>query len=453
MTTPPEHPTDEPAPGARGPGAGAADPEAVGEAGFEPAASCSQSRRANQAALLPVPPCCHAGVPPGGLVARLGADATAGVLLVVAALAGVTWASAAPGSYAGVWVAGTVRRLGVLAVPGGPLGWVNDGGMALFLLVVGLELSRELRYGDLRSPRAAAVPVAAALGGMAGAGLAYVAVAHGGPPLAGYGVPMATDAAFAVGTLSLFGRRIPLGLRMFVLALAVADDLGSLAVLVLGYSERLDPARVAVAGAALLVGVAARRFCVAHPALVAALGIVCWLALEGSGVEPALAGVLAGALVASSPDGSPTRLETALRPVVNGAVLPAFALANAGVAIGTVSLGHGAGTVLGAILAARVVGKAAGITLAAVAAARLLGQRLPGGVGLRTLTGVAALCGVGFTVPLLVANRAFGGHPGLLAATRLGLLGGSLVALAAGAGLLLVGRRRAGSSERRAGGQ
>ena len=386
-------------------------------------------------------------------MARLGEDATAGLLLGVAALAAVVWASAAPHAYTGVWSRRAVARLGFLAFPSGAHDWVNEGAMALFFLVAGLELTRELRYGELRSPRAAVLPVAAAVGGMAGAGLAYVVVAHAGVPLRGYGVPMATDVAFAVGALSLFGRRVPLSLRLFVLALAVVDDLASLAVLVLGYSARLDPARLGVAVGAVVVGLVLRRACADHPLLVALLGLVCWLALVGSGVEPALAGVLAGVLARSPLHGGPTRLEAGLRPLVNAAVLPAFALGNAGVALGSISPGHGAGVVLGAVLVARIVGKAGGIVLATFMAARLVRGRLPGGVRVRSLAGVGALCGVGFTVPLLVAGRAFAGHPELLGAARLGLLAGSVGAFVLGATLLLWPARGRGSSRPDAGGR
>lgn len=384
-----------------------------------------------------------------GLLGRLAEDATAGVLLGIAAVAAVVWASLDPGSYAATWQRGAPTRVGFLVFPSGGLAWVNEGAMALFFLVVGLELSREVRYGDLRSPRAALTPVAAALGGMAGAGLVYVAVAHQGLPANGYGVPMATDVAFAVGSISLFARRIPLQLRLFVLALAVADDLASLVVLVLGYSERIDAVRLAVALGVVVVGLLARWAGVDRLGLVVALGVVCWLALEGSGVEPALAGVAVGLLARSPPHGGPITLESRLRPVVNGAVLPVFALANAGVALGALTLANGAGTVLAAVLAARVVGKAAGIVAVTALVARFTRSPLPGGASPQLLVGVAALCGVGFTVPLLVAGRAFIGHPALLAAARLGLLVGSVAAFLAGAVLLVssLGRRRSSRAD------
>lgn len=401
-----------------------------------PALSVTDEDSGTSAALL--------GESGSGLLGRLAQDSTAGTLLVLAALAAVAWATIDPSSYAQLWGPAPARHVGILALPGGGLEWVNQGAMALFFLVVGLELSREIRYGDLRSPRAALTPVAAALGGMAGAAIVYVAIAHSGVPAGGYGVPMATDVAFAVGSISLFGRRIPLQLRLFVLALAVADDLASLAVLVLGYSERLDLARLVVAAATVVAALLLRWTRRDRLVLVVALGIGCWLALEGSGVEPALAGVFVGLLARSPTHGGPTSLESRLRPVVNGAVLPVFALANAGVALGALSLKGGAGVVLTAVLAARIVGKAAGIVLVTVLLARRAGAALPGHVSLRTLAGVGALCGVGFTVPLLIAGRAFLGHPAMLAAARLGLLAGSVGAFALGAFLLVAapGARR-----------
>lgn len=372
-----------------------------------------------------------------GVIGRLAEERTAGALLALAAVAAVVWASVGSGSYAGLWHEAAPTHFGIIRLPSTGLTWVNNGAMSLFFLVAGLELSRELRYGDLRSPRAALTPVAAALGGMGGAAIAYVAVAHAGVPASGYGVPMATDVAFAMGSIAIFGRRIPLQLRLFVLALAVADDIASLAVLVFGYSEAIDPARLGVALGIIVVGALLRRLEREPSAALLAVGLGCWLALEGSGVEPALAGVAVGVLARSPAHGGPRSLESSLRPVVNGAVLPVFALANAGVALGSLHLGGGASTVLAAVLLARIVGKGAGIVLVTLVVARLTRTRLPGGVSPGVLAGVGALCGVGFTVPLLIAGRAFGTYPALLAAARTGLLGGSVAAFVLGAALLL----------------
>lgn len=391
----------------------------------------------------------RAGSPPsviGPWLAQLLRDeARAGLLLALAALAAVCWASIDAHGYVADWSHSLGRGAGVLALPGDGRGWVNDGAMTLFFLVVGLELSRALVHGELRDRRTALVPVAGALGGMAGAAIGYLAVAHSPAVLPGVGVPTATDVAFALGALGVLGRRIRPELRLFVLVLAVADDLGSLAVLVLGYSSRLELARVTFALVAILAVVALRRARVSRAAPYLLAGLLCWGALVGSGVEPALAGVVAG--LAIPPIGPEARLiEHRLRPVVNGAVLPVFALANAGIALGSISLHGAARSVLGGLLVARVAGKAIGITLAAVVAARLLRTTLPGGARVTEMLGVGAICGVGFTVPLLVAARAFSGAPTLLDAARAGLLLGSLIAFVLGA-LVLVAVTRRGARE------
>ncbi len=376
------------------------------------------------------------------LLADLLADeARAGLVLAAAALAAVVWASLDVAGYAGVWQHHSGGSVGVLDLPTSLLSWVNDGAMTVFFLVVGLELSRALVHGELSDKRAAAIPAAAAAGGMAGAGLAYVLVAHTAGTAHGYGVPMATDIAFAVGSLGLLGRRVPPSLRLFVLALAVADDLGSLGVLVLGYSSGLAPGRVGVALGCVVVCVVLRRRGVGRIAPYVVVGLACWGSLVGSGVEPALAGVVVGLSI--PPESAEAGLfERRLRPVANGIVLPLFALANVGVDVGQALLAppH-AGTVFSAVVVARILGKGVGVTLATLVAARLFGGGPGVGVGSRQLLGAGAICGVGFTVPLLVAGRAFATRPALLGATRLGLLVGSLGAFALGAALLLLAPR------------
>jgi NhaA family Na+:H+ antiporter len=366
-------------------------------------------------------------------------------LLAVAALAAVAWASLDPAGYAGVAHLRTARGVGPLLFPGDVEAWIDDAAMALFFLVVGLELSRELAYGELSDRRVALLPMAGAAGGMAGAALAYLAVAHGGELTRGAGVPTATDIAFAVGALAVLGRRVPAGLRLFVLALAVADDLGSLAVLVLGYSSRIDALRLGVALACVALLALLRRRGVRPIWVYLLVGLLCWAALVSSGVEPALAGVAAG--LALPPDGGePGLLELRVGVVADLVVLPLFALANVGVDLASGLLSApGAERVLVATTVARVVGKSLGVSLATLLAVRLVRGHLPDGVGAVQLAGGGLICGVGFTVPLLVADRAFAGAPALLAGARAGLLLGSAVAFVAGAVVLSVASRgRAG---------
>src|SRR5665213_3444390 len=178
--------------------------------------------------------------------------------------------------------------------------WVNGGLMAVFFLVVGLEIGRERRHGDLADARTAVVPVAGALGGMAGAGLVYTAVTHGGPGASGWGIPMATDIAFALGALALLGRRVPSGLRLFLLTLAVADDIGSVVVLAVFYSSKLDVRALAAAVVVVAVLVVVRRRWTGAAWPYLAGGVVLWVLMAAAGVEPALAGVVVGLLIPSA---------------------------------------------------------------------------------------------------------------------------------------------------------
>jgi NhaA family Na+:H+ antiporter len=336
--------------------------------------------------------------------------------------------------------------------------WVNGGLMAVFFLVVGLEIGRERRHGDLADTRTAVVPVAGALGGMAGAGLVYAAVAHGGPGSSGWGIPMATDIAFALGALALLGRRVPPGLRVVLLTLAVADDLGSVGVLAVFYSSRSYLPALAAAAAMVVVLVLLRR--AGHVPTVLALvgGVVLWVLLAAGGVEPALAGVVAGLLVPGAAAGGAVGsadsevvdglsgdtgedraavLEARVGPWSAFLVLPLFAVANAGIAFHAGILGPpGATAVFVGVGLARVAGKLGGITLACLLVVRLGLGRLPAGVRWRHLAGGAAVAGIGFTVPLLIAELAFAHDPPLVTAAELGLFAGSAAAFAVGAAIL-----------------
>lgn len=351
------------------------------------------------------------------------------------------WATADPAGYVGVVHLGAVHGAGPLRLPRDVEAWIDDAAMASFFLVVGLEISRERAFGELSDRSAALLPVAGAAGGMGGAALVYLAVAHGGGLARGAGVPTATDIAFAVGALAILGRRVPAGLRLFVLVLAVADDLGSLAVLVLGYSSRVDGLRLGAASACVVLLVLLRRLGVRAAGAYLLVGLACWAALVSSGVEPALAGVATG-LALPPGGGEPGLLELRVGVVADLCVLPLFALANAGVDLASGFLSApGAERVLVATTTARVVGKSAGVALATLVVARLAGGRLPDGVGVVELVGGGLICGVGFTVPLLVADRAFASSPALLAGARAGLLLGSVVAFLAGALVLWLASR------------
>jgi NhaA family Na+:H+ antiporter len=376
-------------------------------------------------------------------------DAAGSWVLVAAVAVALIWANlpGASSTYADVWShpvhVGGATFSDFTTVQS----WVNGGLMAVFFFVVGLEIGRERREGELGDARTAVVPVAGALGGMAGAGLVYALFNHGGPGSVGWGIPMATDIAFALGALALLGRRVPPGLRLLLLALAVADDIGSVVVLAVFYSGRTRPAALIGALAVTLVMVALRRWrrLPAWPLLVAGVGL--WVLLAAGGVEPALAGVVVGVLVPATIAGTAATpaadLETRVAPVSAFVVLPLFALANAGITFHADMLSaHGASAVFAGIAAARVVGKLVGITLACFVVVRLGFGRLPEGVLWSHVAGGAAVAGIGFTVPLLIAEQAFASNRPLVVASELGLLVGSVVAFGVGAVLLLVVRRR-----------
>ena len=378
----------------------------------------------------------------------LRSDIAGSWVLVLAVGIALLWANSPWGSsYTTVW--DHAVRLGgsAFAELTTVQSWVNGGLMAVFFFVVGLEIGREHRTGELGHARTAVVPVVGAAGGMAGAGLVYVLFNHGEVGSSGWGIPMATDIAFALGALALLGRRVPPGLRLLLLTLAVADDVGSVLVLAIFYSARTHPPALLGALVVTVAMVVARRWPAlpAWPILVG--GLALWVLLAAGGVEPALAGVVTGVLVPSRRAGRPgdpaERLERRTAPFSAFIVLPLFALANAGIVFHVGMLTPpGATPVFVGIAAARVVGKLVGITVACSVVVRLGLGRLPEGVRWSHVAGGAAVAGIGFTVPLLIAEQAFGTNPPLVAASELGLLVGSVAAFGVGALLLVVAARR-----------
>lgn len=397
---------------------------------------------------------------PGPLAAFVRSEAVGGALLAVAALVALAWANSPwRHTYAEVWGHSAATGWRALQDLTTVQAWVNGVLMAVFFFGVGLEIARERREGELADVRTAVVPVAGALGGMLGAAAVYALVNHGGPGSSGWGIPMATDIAFTLGALSLLGRRVPPGLRLLLLALAVADDIGSVVVLAVFYAARTNALALGLAAVIVVALVALRRrggVASAWPFVVG--GVALWVALAAGGVEPALAGVVAGLLVpggvaggrsgagsgrtaagsASATSGPAARLETALAPVTAFVVLPLFVLANAGVTVeSTIFHPAGSGAVFAGIVAARVVGKMVGITAACLVVVLLGVGRLPGGVRWRHVLGGGAVAGLGFTVPLLVIEESFARtDPPLVPPATVGLLVGSVVALAVGAVVL-----------------
>lgn len=307
-------------------------------------------------------------------------EAAGGVALLAATGAALVWANVAPGSYEHAWHGDLDLRH-----------WVDEGLMALFFFVVGLEVRRELLHGELRGRRTATLPVAAALGGMVVPALLYLVVAGG----RGWGIPMATDIAFAVGVLALLGRRAPSGLKLFLLTLAVVDDIGAVLVIALAYSQDVEPMRVVVA--LVLLGSAGAT---PRPVPSVLLAVGAWAALLDSGVHATLAGVAAAFVVPAGQE-----VEERLHPWTSFLVVPLFALANAGVSLDLAAAFDSA--VGWAVVVGLVVGKPLGIVVASAATVRLGWGELPRGVRWPHVVGAGALAGIGFTVSLFVTGLAF----------------------------------------------
>jgi NhaA family Na+:H+ antiporter len=367
--------------------------------------------------------------------------------------------------------------------------WINDGLMSFFFFVVGLELKRELLEGELSSVKKALLPALCALGGMlAPAGL-YMLLNHGGAGASGWGIPMATDIAFALGVLVLLGSRAPPALKVFLTAVAIADDIGAIIVIAAFYTEDLSLVTLAIGGAMFAVALVSNAAGVRSSVFYFALGTLVWLAFLKSGVHATLAAVLMAFAIPARTrvdldllfgslersihrlrsrtasvkgqllphDVQETlydieraiengtaplqRLEHALMPLVVFVVLPIFALANAGVAISFEQLSFGNPIVLGIILGL-CIGKPLGICLTALAAVGLKVAALPEGLRARHLVGVGILAGIGFTMALFIGNLAFSDES-LIDSAKLGVLMASLVSATAGYAVLAVRWRRA----------
>jgi NhaA family Na+:H+ antiporter len=406
----------------------------------------------------------------------LQTETSGGVVLVVAALVALVWANSPwDTGYDDLWATEVTLRVGSFGIDDDLRHLVNDGLMALFFLVVGLEIKRELVVGELQSWRAAALPSLAAAGGMVVPAMLYLALNARGPGAPGWGIPMATDIAFAVGVLALLGPRIPSGLKLFLLTLAVVDDIGAIVVIAVAYTDTLDLGALAVAAAAVAAALVCLRLRIWSPAVYVPLGVVCWLATYESGFHATLAGVVFGLITPAEPlapaevardwaqdmSDEPTaaemrslttvaqetvsvaeRVQHQLHPLTSFVVVPIFALANAGVRVtGDALAPAGAGRVMAGVVVGLVVGKVVGITGATALAVRLGLSRLPDGVSWPQVVGVAAVAGVGFTVSLFVADLAFD-TPALDDAAKFGVLAASALASLVGAAVLVVAERR-----------
>lgn len=413
---------------------------------------------------------------PGQIRQFVKHEAAGGVLLLTAAIIALIWANSPwDQHYQDLWATKISIGTGRFHLTESLLHWINDGLMAIFFLMVGLEIKRELLVGELASPRRAALPAIAALGGVLVPAGIYLLLNSGRPGEYGWGIPMATDIAFVVGILAVLGNRIPLGLKVFLIALAIVDDIAAVAVIAVFYTGAIAWESMAWAGLFLIALGGLNWFHIRHPLPYGLLGIGLWVAVFSSGVHATVAGVLLALMIPASTRynaeeivdqgrsildrfnqsrspgvsilssgkqqdalseleelvegaGAPLyRLEHNLDPWVSFLIVPLFALANAGVSLNTDQL---SGRVAIGVVLGLVVGKQVGITLFTLAAVRLGITRLPRGVSMRQVYGASCLAGIGFTMSLFVTDLAFGDpdQDVLRASAKIGILAASLVA-------------------------
>lgn len=354
-------------------------------------------------------------------------EQSGGVLLIACTVLSLALANSPAG---GAWLALWHTPLGPLSLEH----WINDALMAVFFLLIGLELERELYVGELSSPRNALLPVFAAMGGMLVPALIHLGFTAGTPAAAGFGIPMATDIAFALGILALLGARVPPALKVFVVAFAVIDDLGAILVIAIAYTDELSWGWLAGAAACFaLLALLNRplRVMALAPYLVG--GVVLWVCLLKAGVHASIAGVLLAFAIPftskSAETQSPShRLEHWLHKPVAFIVLPLFALANTGVVIDAGAFATLAGANGLGILLGLVVGKPLGVSLACVVAVKSRLCSLPEGVGASHVIGAGLLGGIGFTMSIFITNLAFAGSPEVINASKLAILVASFVA-------------------------
>ncbi len=412
----------------------------------------------------------------GPLERFLHVEAASGVVLLLCAIAALILAnSSLSEQFLGLWEIQVGFTLGSFEVQHTLKHWINDGLMAVFFFVIGLEVKRELVIGELRDLRTAALPIAAAIGGMVVPAGIYLALQGGKPGQSGWGIPMATDIAFVIGCLAILGNRVPLALRLMLVSLAIADDIGAILVIAIGYTESIDGTALMLGFVGIGVIAVLARVGVRALLVYAVAGFLVWLAFHESGVHATIAGVIlglqtparsygSGGLISAVLDRashvfhgdgwesvsdratkvrkfqhvvresiSPVEyLEGLLHPWVGFVIMPIFALANAGVPLRLSDLGEPISVAVGAGL---VVGKPLGILVFSWVAVRVGLARLPQGVGWGVIVGGGFLAGIGFTMALFISGLALDGDA--LNTAKVGILGASAVAGITGVGLLV----------------
>ncbi len=403
-------------------------------------------------------------------------EAASGIVLVIATIAALVWANS-PWSdvYHDILDIHLEINFGSLHILDESVEHlINDGLMAIFFFVVGLEIKRELVAGELRDPRAAALPSIAAIGGMVVPALLYFALNSSGPEAQGWGIPMATDIAFALGVMSLLGNRVPTQLKLFLLALAIVDDVGAIAVIAIFYTDEINLMWFITAIVLLAIIFGMQKAKIWYTPVYAVIGVVVWYAVLESGVHATIAGVALGLLTPATPlqrEVDPgdivgtvvdpedlnaatarranlyvresvsvaERLETLIHPFTSFVILPLFALANAGISLsGDAIADASTSTVTLGIILGLVVGKTAGVTLFTFIAVKSGISNLPRNCTWPQVVAVAMLAGIGFTVALFITGLAFDGEELQVFDTqaRMGILIASLIASIVGVILL-----------------
>jgi NhaA family Na+:H+ antiporter len=395
---------------------------------------------------------------PGGLTLPLQryihSEEAGGLMLMLGAIIGLVWVNTPLARlYEHLWHAHRSLNFQLFRIDLSLHGWVNDGLMVLFFLLIGIEIKREMVRGELSTGRKAMLPIIAALGGMILPAALYVACTATRGGLNGWGIPVATDIAFALGVLALLGPRIPASLKIFLLAFATVDDIGGILIIAIFYTEKMAWFALALAGALVIAIWMLRYFRIQNPGLYGILGVLLWMATLKSGIHATIAGVALGLLMPADPaldrasylqmleklsfdlrdavarddkalaaeilgqmeeltqqtEAPLDRLEQAIRPWVSYFVLPIFALANSGVALSAHAVKTAiASPVAQGIAVGLIVGKFIGVWAAVRLAVKLRWTSLPAGVTWSHITGTSLLAGIGFTVSLFIADLSFG---------------------------------------------
>jgi NhaA family Na+:H+ antiporter len=390
-------------------------------------------------------------IPITALKEFLRKESTGGLLIIAAAVLAMVAENSPLKSLYDAWLSTPLGiQLGAFLLNKPLLLWINDGLMAVFFFLVGLEIKREFLEGELSDRSRLVLPAIAAAGGMAIPALVYIAFNHGDPAALGaWAIPTATDIAFALGVLSLLGSRVPNSLKLFLLTLAVIDDLGAIVIIALFYSGDLSVVSLLVAAGALVALLFINRRGVARIAPYVLVGLVLWAAVLKSGVHATLAGVVLAFFIPlrdpATGNAPLSRLEHQLHPYVAFLILPLFAFANTGISLAGLSPQSLLHPVPLGIAAGLLVGKQIGVFGFTWLAIRFGLGKLPDGAGWLALYGVAALCGIGFTMSLFISSLAAEQlGTGMVVDDRLGILGGSVLSAIIGYLVLAyaLGRKR-----------